>query len=174
VEARDAASSLDAGKLKEPVLLLTNVTRALDGQLIAGSEFKPVITREMGQPLLESPTVFNFFSPLNRIGDTGLYGPEFQILTPVTATARSNWMFRLLNQNFWREVTVNTDPYVALAPDPTQLVNYVDSAFFYRRMSSELRTKIIDTISRQSDDRGRRAMSALWLSVASGEYQVQH
>lgn len=174
VEARDAASSLDAGKLKEPILLLTNVTRALDGQLIAGYEFKPVITREMGQPLLESPTVFNFFSPLNRIGDTGLYGPEFQIFTPVTATARSNWMFRLLNQNFWREVTVNTDPYVALAPDPTQLVNYVDSAFFYRRMSSELRTKIIDTISRQSDDRGRRAMSALWLSVASGEYQVQH
>jgi uncharacterized protein (DUF1800 family) len=174
VEARDTALNANGGKLKEPILYFTSVARAVEAQLQSNAPFNAAITREVGQPLLESPTVFNFFMPGHRLDDVGLYGPEFQIFTPISTTARANWVFHLLNERFWRDMTISTEPYFYAANDPAYLLSLIDTNFFYKRMSPALRDEILDTVSRQSDDRGRRAMSALWLAVSSGEYLIQH
>ncbi|MFN7965632.1 MAG: DUF1800 domain-containing protein [Acidobacteriota bacterium] len=173
-EARTPSTSANRGKLKEPILYFTSVARAFDGQLIAGMEFAPLVTQQVGESLLESPTVFNFFSPMHKVGDTGLYGPEFQIYSPVASVARNNWVFSLLNDSFWRSLRINTGPYVSSAGDPARLVDLINTNLFYQRMSPALRDELISTVAQQSDDPGRRAMSAIWLAVTSGEYLVQH
>ncbi len=173
-EARDASVSTATGKLKEPILHFTAVARALEGQMQTTIMYEPVLTREIGESLLESPTVFNFFSPLNKVGDTGLFGPEFQIYTPVTAMGRSNWVYQLLNDRFWRSIRINTEPYLTSTNDPTYHVSLIDRTFFYGRMSSTLRNELIDAVSRTSSDPGRRTMTSIWLATTSGEYLVQH
>lgn len=59
-EARSAPTG-DAGKVKEPVLLLTSLARAI-GFATDGYVF---VTRDtsMGQPVMRAPSVFNFYPP---------------------------------------------------------------------------------------------------------------
>ncbi len=173
-EARNTTTTATDGKLREPILHLSAMLRALQAQPPANSFDNFATERVMGEKLLESPTVFNFFSPLHKIGTTGLYGPEFQTYTPVMAVNRANLIFRFLNGNFNDDIPLLLSPYQSLADDPTRLIDRVNNDFFRGRMSTALRNELIDSISRQTDDPKRRAMTALWLAVTSGEYAVVH
>ena len=43
-----------------------------------------------------SPSVFSWFSPLYRVPNSALYGPEFQIYSATEATLRGNFMYSIL------------------------------------------------------------------------------
>ena len=95
------------GKLREPLLKLTQVWRALHartptgdpiyGGRIGNLQTWPPMVDMVGEAPLYSPTVFNFFkpdfAPSGEMRNGGMIGPEFQILTDTTATSLANLLF---------------------------------------------------------------------------------
>ena len=81
------------GKLKEPVLLVTNMLRAMnalsDGVYLIGQ------TRNMDQEVYTAPTVFNFYPADYVIPGTSLAGPQFGIFNATTYFPRANFMYNL-------------------------------------------------------------------------------
>jgi hypothetical protein len=81
------------GKLKEPVLLVTNMLRAMsaasDGVYLIGQ------TRGMDQDVYTSPTVFNYYPADYVIPGTSLAGPQFGIFNATTYFPRANFMWNL-------------------------------------------------------------------------------
>jgi hypothetical protein len=172
-EARSAEPAPEVGKLREPILYLAGVLRALDGQVQPGRTLTLTETRDLGQRLLESPSVFNYFSPLYQVEER-LFGPEFQVYTPLTSVSRANLLYRYLNENYRKEIAIDLEPYRAVAGQPTQLVDLVDERFFQGRMSAGLRDSLLRSLNAHSTSTSRRAMTALYLALSSGEYLVQH
>lgn len=98
IEARSLAAYDDpgAGRLREPYLRWVRLVRSLE----ANSENESYLIpdwghlQEMGQRVMSSNSVFNFFlpdyQPPGELADAGLVGPEFQILTATTALSSQN------------------------------------------------------------------------------------
>ena len=172
-EARSAEIVAESGKLREPILFLTTVLRGLDGQVLPDRTLTLTETRELGQRLLESPSVFNYFSPLHQV-EEGLFGPEFQIYTPLTSVSRANLLYRYLNDAYHKEIAIDLEPFKALTSQPVQLVDLVDERFFYGQMSDAMRDSLIRSLNAHTTSSSRRTMTALYLSLSSGEYLVQH
>ncbi|HYP51401.1 MAG TPA: DUF1800 family protein, partial [Pyrinomonadaceae bacterium] len=83
------------GKLREPVLLLTNVlrhfnVRSADGAQMSDGNVNGLSTA-MGQNTFNSPTVFNYYSPDYIVPGTTVLAPEFGIFTTGTSIARANF-----------------------------------------------------------------------------------
>ena len=90
-EARSASTAPSRGKLKEPLLRLTQFWRAYDAQSADGSfVFRPATIDVFAQGPLQSPSVFNFFSPFyappGEITDAGQTGAGVAGSLPSTRT----------------------------------------------------------------------------------------
>ncbi len=85
------------GKVKEPLLRLTQLWRAYDATSISGRY--PLVASYIlfGQGPLQASHVFNFFSPFyappGEIRDASLVAPELQIATEYLSTQFTNFMF---------------------------------------------------------------------------------
>src|SRR5205085_10762979 len=79
--ATDGVSTLaaDQGHLREPVLYITTLLRAL-GAVLPTDTNMAMFSDSMGQSLFYPPSVFNYFSSSYPIPGFGIPGPEFQIL----------------------------------------------------------------------------------------------
>jgi hypothetical protein len=133
------------------------------------------LAAEMGQRVFYSPSVFNYYSPFYRVRGTPLYGPEFQILTSVTALVRANFVGRLLGGKFGGDVTIDYTPFTSLAADPEALVDYVNALFMGGLMSAEHRQAVIEAVTASpATNTTDRARTALYLVLTSGQYQVEH
>ena len=101
-EARqgDAGSgAVVAQHLREPVLFITSVLRALHSTVTTTNGL-PGYASNMGQNPFYSPTVFNYFPPDYEIGGTNLNAPEFGIYSPSTAMLRLDFLNSLIfNRN---------------------------------------------------------------------------
>jgi uncharacterized protein (DUF1800 family) len=103
-EARgDNKTDPDYGKLREPVLFVTNILRPFNptannnisvpancGGLSDGAI--NVITQTLDQDVLNPPTVFNYYNMDYIIPGTPLAGPEFGIFSTGTALKRPNFV----------------------------------------------------------------------------------
>lgn len=98
-EARSSAQLSNAGfgKLKEPLLRQSALYRAFNGASAEGRYAIFNTDNSLGQTPLDSPTVFNFFSPdfvqPGLLASAGLYAPEFQITTASTAVSVANSLY---------------------------------------------------------------------------------
>ncbi|HEY1147223.1 MAG TPA: hypothetical protein VGF27_01540, partial [Pseudoduganella sp.] len=63
-------------------------------------------------------------------------------------------------------------PFVAVAGNPTTLLNLVDATLLQGRMSPSARAAIGDTVSRTTDLK-QRAITALYLTAITAEFAVQ-
>lgn len=169
------ASALPAvqhGHLKDPVLHVLNLGRALGAQIGDPATFL-YLFGDLGQLVLTSPTVFSFYSPLAALpGHPDLYGPEFQIYTPTLAVQRANLIHSLLSGQLGSAFSVNLAPFTALAGNPVALVEQVNQTLFQGRMSDGLRQAILDATLATSDA-SQRALGALYLAAISSEYAVR-
>jgi hypothetical protein len=77
-EARNDAPPSDFGRLRTPVQHTIAMCRALGLTPSAASNFDYLLA-DMGESIVNAPSVFGHYSPLFRIPKTALYGPEFQI-----------------------------------------------------------------------------------------------
>ncbi|MEO6392412.1 MAG: DUF1800 domain-containing protein, partial [Pyrinomonadaceae bacterium] len=91
----------DYGKLREPVLLVTNVLRPFNPRANNNISIPAScnglsdgvindVTQPLDQDVFNSPNVFNYFSMNYVIPGTPLSGPEFQIFSTGTALKRAN------------------------------------------------------------------------------------
>ena len=98
-EARSSAVAATAsfGKLREPLLRAAAVLRGYNAATNLGrfAIFNP--EGNLAQAALRAPTVFNFFEPYfvepGLLAASGLYAPEYQILTDTTAISIPNQLW---------------------------------------------------------------------------------
>ena len=174
-DARGASKMDQAfGKLKEPVLRLTEFYRSVTATPEDGV-YSFWLEDTFGQQPFDSPTVFNFYSPdyasPGAIAAAGLVSPEFQITTDTTVVEQANTMYAAL---FWGIVPYDLGPEETLADNPTALVDHLNVKLMNGAMSSGMRQIMIETITQlPSYDLKERALSAYWLVVNSPEYLVE-
>jgi uncharacterized protein (DUF1800 family)/fibronectin type 3 domain-containing protein len=173
------ATSSASGKLTEPVLFVVAPLRALRAT-VTDHPFMSDRAESMGQKVFFPPSVFSYFSPGYRVRGTAigngppLGGPEFQILTSVTALERANYIGSLLGGRFGDDVTFDMNAYTFRATDPGGLVDYCNVTLLGGRMSPEERQIIVAAVKASSTTANalERARTALFLTLAIAQSQV--
>ncbi len=184
-EARpDLPMDLD-GKLKEPLLRLTQVWRAYDAQSASGRYPLVAAFVLFGQGPLQSPSVFNFFSPFysppGEIRNSGLVAPEFQIASEYQNTYVANyWFFQIfgLNQTIpdlqEDDIFIDFSAEMAIAVDADALVDMVADKLLAGQISDPLRQEITGIMALIPDtETALRAAEAIYLVVSSPEFAYQ-
>jgi hypothetical protein len=164
-----------SGKLSEPVLYAVSMLRALNAT-VTDHPFLSERVAEMGQRVLFPPSVFSYYSPGYRVRGTGtppLGGPEFQILTSVTALERVNFAGSLLGNRFGTDVTVDYAPFTSLAGNAAALVDFCNNLFMGGAMSTEERNEIISAVNvTAASNPTERVRTALYLTIIAAQAQV--
>ena len=185
-EARTWPTSINSsgGRLRENYLRRVHIARAFDARSLA--RIYPLVDRNapvnFGQRPLSSPTVFNFFlpdyQPNGPVTEAGLYAPEFQIITAVTAIASSDELDTQIhrgmnfdNENPFNEVRLDLSNEIAIAPNVTALIDRLDLLLTYGNMSGQMRQILIQAVSNLPDP-ADRAKLAVYLIAISPEYAV--
>lgn len=159
-EAR-ATPARHFGKLREPLLKLTALWRALQAQPAPNGFVGAIDTdRFLAQRPLAAPSVFNFYEPTytqpGPLTDAGLVGPEFQILNESTAITSSDGLLAILFNGYQVDAnerirTVNPQPYATIPPsvldtlpqEAAGLVEALDNTLLYGRMPASMRSRLI-------------------------------
>ncbi|WGM30482.1 DUF1800 domain-containing protein [Brevundimonas sp. NIBR11] len=196
-EARNSALAATPtyGKLREPLIRVTNWMRAFGAASISGNYLitSTSANTSLGQSPLSSPSVFNFYRPgyvppNTRLGDQNLTAPEFQIVDEVTVAGYANTMQTVIGSGIGsgsdvRSAYVNE---VAIADDANALVDRMNLLLLSGQMSDALRVRIIDSLNGVvipkptatnqatiATAKLNRAKLAIYMTMVSPEYLVQ-
>lgn len=170
-EARNDLPTPDQGRLKEPILHVCGFLRALNGRFNAGHQLAYVFD-SMAQSVLNPPSVFSWFSPMYRLQDRPLFGPEFQIYSPTEATLRGN-MFHHLLSGSGGDFTIDLSPFQAYGQDMPALVEKANQVLLHGRMPAAMKQILIDAAAPGYDAK-TRIQTVLYLTALSGHYAVQY
>jgi uncharacterized protein (DUF1800 family) len=172
VEARGAPAP-DVGHLRDPVLHTLSLVRVLGGQVSSARNLFWDYSL-MGERLAQAPTVFGFYSPMAPLpGNTGFFGPEFQLYSGSQAVRRANFVLALLDGSLGGAINVDIAPFLNVAQDPQALMALVERTLLQGRMSVAARQAIGEAVFKVSSDMKQRALTALYLTAITGEYVVQ-
>lgn len=183
-EARDIAqaTTVTAGKLREPVLRLSHYLRAFTTPpQIPRWNLEPWWMNDVFlQRPLSSASVFNFYrpeySPAGEMASNNVQGPEFQIYHEASLVDSHNFI------EYWAaNEPVGSDKfkhdysaYMTLANDPAALVDRLNLVMTSNMLSPETRTSIINAVANVSASKPRdRFLLALMLFEISPDYLVQ-
>ncbi len=173
------------GKLKEPLLRLTQLWRAYDAQSNSGRY--PILAAYIffGQGPLQSPSVFNFFSPFysppGEIRNSGLVAPELEIATEYQNTFLTNYFFGQIfglnqtNANLGEDdVFIDISEEMAVADDIDVLIDMVALKLLGGQISDTLRNEIGGMLALIPEtDTTIRAAETIYFVVTSPEYAYQ-
>ena len=174
-EARGSEKSDPAyGRLREPVLFVTNLCRTLgatsDGVLAAQAT-------TMGQTLFNPASVFSYFSPDNEIQERVL-GPEFGIQSSTTTIGRINFVSTLVFNGIGRGAPTGGTPldlskWSPLAADPAALVSAVSRLLLHGTMTGEAAREVTAAVAAvPATNALARVKTAISLVASSSAYQV--
>jgi uncharacterized protein (DUF1800 family) len=185
-EARPAMSMDLDGKLKEPLLRLTQLWRAFDARSQSGLYRLDGASFIFGQGPLQSPSVFNFFSPFyappGEISDSSLVAPEMQIATEYQNTFITNYFLyqtfvaNQLNIAALREndVYINFSAELGLASDPAALVDSVADTLLGGTVNDTLRTELISTVAGiDASESALRVAETIYIIATSPDFAIQ-
>ena len=187
------------GKLREPLLKLTHLWRAMDARSgngrVGNLNTWPPLELRLGEAPLRSPTVFNFFkpdyAPPGEVRTRGLRAPEFQILSDSLAVSTPNRLFyelfcyytgsdRCYDSDSADTLQMNLARDTSLAAgDPAALLDRYNLLFLSGQMSPFMRATILAQLQQlTAQDYGAalgrvRVQNALYLIMNSPEYSVQ-
>lgn len=173
------------GKLKEPLLRVTQFWKAYNATSNSGRF--PLLGAYIlfGQGPLQSPSVFNFFSPFfappGEIRDSSLVAPELEIATEFQNTQFTNlillqcFALNSLSQGLGDDdVFIDFEEEVAIAGDSDALINMVANKLLAGDISDTLRTEIAGMLARIPEtDTALRAAETIYFVVTSPEYAYQ-
>lgn len=195
-EARDTAeTTVETGKLREPVVRLVNWMRAFnarsnDGRFLLGGTTDP--STQLAQSPMYSPSVFNFYRPgyvppNTLVGAAGLVSPEFQITTETSVAGYLNFMRGVVQSGIGtatagvRDIQPNYATEISLANDPDALIDRVSLLLTTSPLSQTTRLKVRNAVASVSigtanpdNDRRNRVYLAVYLVMASPEYILQN
>ncbi|MCH7854657.1 MAG: DUF1800 family protein, partial [Proteobacteria bacterium] len=191
-EARPELAMDPDGKVKEPLLRLTQLWRAYNATSVSGkyqllAQIPPFIFLAQGP--LQSPSVFNFFSPFyappGEFRDSDFVAPELEIATEYQNTLITNYMFY---QSFFAnsnnaasadlsedDVLIDVAEEMLIADDAEALINRVVEKLMAGRISQVLRDEIGGMLALIAgpDDDALRVAETIYLVVTSPEYAFQ-
>ncbi|MDH3619297.1 MAG: DUF1800 domain-containing protein [Gammaproteobacteria bacterium] len=184
-EARPALAMEIDGKLKEPLIRLTQLFKAYDATSESGRY--PLVASYIlfGQGPLQSPSVFNFFSPFfappGEIRDSSLVAPELEIATEYLNTLFTNYMFfQTFGLNHTNEdleedqIYINLQEEMDIAADIDGLIDMVADKLLGGEISDPLRTEMAGMLALLPEtDPVLRAAEAVYFVVTSPEYAYQ-
>jgi uncharacterized protein (DUF1800 family) len=180
-DARGSAKTMQgAGHVREPVIRLTNLLRAFNATSPDGKFSIRGANANLGQEAMHSPTVFNFFSPdysaPGAIAEAGLKSPELEITNETTVVTVANFLRTGINGGLGpstARVTLNLSNEIALAANPTQLVDHLNTLLMAGNMSPEMRTILINAVTQiPATNPTERARTAIYLTINSPEFTV--
>ncbi len=171
-EARNDLPSANSGRLKEPILQTCGFLRALNGHF-KNPNAMVYLYAYMAQSPLNAPSVFSWFSPMYRVPKSPIFGPEFQIYTPMEATLRGNLFHYMLSNPAGGDFTLDLMPFQPFANDMPGLVELVNQKLLYGRMTAAMKQTLIDAAT-PGYDSITRIQTVLYLTSLSGQYAVQH
>lgn len=184
-EARNGTGSDTDGKIKEPLLRLTQLWRAYDARSASGRYPFAAAFIFLGQGPMQSPSVFNFFSPFYsppaEFRNAGLVAPELEIATEYQNTYVTNyWFFQTFALNHTATDLEEDDIYIdlseemSIAADADALIDRVAEKLLAGQISEALRQEIRGIMALVPDtDSALRAAEAVYLVVSSPEYAYQ-
>jgi len=170
-EARNDTPPATFGRLRSTEQFLLAFSRTLNLGLPFVSGFNYLMIG-MDESVLDAPSVFGHYSPLFKIPKGGgLFGPEFQIYSASDASNRANFIYD--NMLYRYPFNQQLLPFINLAGTPQALIDAVDNALLFGRMSTTTRTAILNSLNAMPDN-NQRAIEAVYLTALSGEFLVQH
>ena len=180
------------GKLREPVLRLTELWRAFNAQAPAPDAYGQIamignggFLGNFGQAPLESPTVFNFYLPdyqqPGTFADNGLYSPELQITNESTTYTTADTYYGFTAKAYLGMPTPPTDrplidlsPLAANAANPAAMVATVNADLFYGSMSASMQSTLTNMLTNLSGATAQeKAWSAIYVAMLSPEFAAQ-
>ncbi len=196
-EAREGhLSDPDFGKIREPVIRLAHLWRALDGTpgidsdgVHSTADFPLLRVDEMtGQAILSSQSVFNFFKPDNTVVPGGrTLSPEMEIMSEANlASTHNNFHHQIYrfnnrsdiigNGDNTRVTTINLEPLIALAGNPDSLLDWYNLVFFAGGMPDDMRQILFDYLrSLPDNDAGlfAKVQDTLFMVMVAPQFHVQ-
>ncbi|HEV8238274.1 MAG TPA: DUF1800 family protein [Thermoanaerobaculia bacterium] len=187
-EARSTsvAARQDAGHLREPVVRILGLLRAVDTEPRNGrwrllNALGGQNGSSIGEVPLSSPTVFNFFEPgfalPGEIAQAGLVSPEFQIASETTIVNAANFVLSLLGNGSNGPLRFDLTPFQA--PQVTSdaaLLDKIDLLLFGGAMSDGTRTILTNALADPDFPHAspnQRTLTLLWLASMAPESVVQ-
>ncbi|MEZ5650172.1 MAG: DUF1800 domain-containing protein [Burkholderiaceae bacterium] len=193
-EARDGTRAMLAGsgRVREPILRFAHWMRSFDAdsesrQFLIGVTDDPA--KSLGQSVLRSPSVFNFYRPgyvppNTDLATNGLVAPELQTTHETSVAGWLNMMRQVVAQGYGesRDVRSAYGRELALAMNPAELVERINVLLLNGSMSGTLRARLqqaVESVNIPSNDPARadqarlsRVHMAVFLAIASPEYAV--
>lgn len=184
-EARpDLPMEID-GKLKEPLLRLTQLWRAYNATSASGRYSFEAVNYFFGQGPLQSPSVFNFFSPFyappGEIRDSGLLAPELGIASEFQNALVTNYfLFQALGITSEvpglgpDDVYIDISREMALADDTAALIDLVAEKLLAGQVSQGLRDQIAGMLGViPASERALRVGEVIYFISSSPEFAYQ-
>ena len=177
------------GKLREPVMLLTNLARLFDARSFDRTTLSDGVvtsaTSPMGQIAFMPSSVFNYYPPGYIVPGSSFNGPEFSLYTTGSAIARINFVNTLV----FNGIPINADAritqgtsiglsdlaaIVAADPSGNDLMDVLNIKMMHGTMSPQMRSTIHNVVLTVPDWAPLlRAKRAVYLVATSSQYQVQ-
>jgi hypothetical protein len=184
--AGDTDVKAEGGHLREPVLWLTDVMRALNftnndvtagNDVVANASYNTLgnYTSALSQKPYASASVFNFFPPDYYIPGSSTNAPEFSLENTASAIGRLS----LANTIVYNKISgFNVDLSATstlgkLTSNPGNLVDALGQMFMHGQMPSDMRTSIVNQITSLTDP-AQRVRVAVYLVITSSQYKIEH
>ena len=185
------------GKLREPVLRISHVWRAFNVTRGADSDYGEYNTTSphvqdldalIGQAVLKSPSVFNFYrptyTPLGVLRDEKVSAPETEIYTDNNILATTTRINSHIQRHFAGSTTpqdlrwsyIDLSKETELAQVPADLLEHLDLLLLSGGMSDDLKQILVEhmqALPATLEGRSVRARDTISLIVASPDYLVQ-
>jgi hypothetical protein len=176
-----SSSEVNFGHLREPVVLISHLVRALGGVPTASNSLNSV-ANNMGQSLFNQGSVFSYFSPDNMITVDSpvqsnltlhLLGPEFQIYTTQTATQMGDNAYNATYGASIGGTKLAMSEFNQYKGQIGPLLDEIDLVFTHSSMSASLRQQAQNAAANASSSQNA-VYAALYIVLTSGEYLVIH
>jgi uncharacterized protein (DUF1800 family) len=186
-EARTLINNTIAGKLREPIVRLTQIARTFNVSSTNGKwEIYDLSNADtgLGQAPLRSPSVFNFFRPgyvppNTALATQALLAPEFQLHNETSTAGYINMVSYFIKSGYM-DVKLNLSNIEALATDAKALVEWLNLHLTANQLSTAT-TDLIQqaleanpvTSASSTSAKYDRLYAAILLVAACPEYLIQ-
>ena len=176
--AGDTNPGYDGGRLREPILYVTNMVRGLGFVNTDANGYYGTLSNysgALGEKPYGSNSVFNFFPPSYMIPGTVVNAPEFDLENTATVILRltlaDNVVYNRLS-GFRADLSA-TSAFGQMAANPGNLADSLGIVFMHGQMPAAMRTAIVNHISTFSDP-AERVRVATYLVITAPQYKVLH
>jgi uncharacterized protein (DUF1800 family) len=200
-EARgDVKTDPGYGKLREPAQYITGFLRAnnvksfdklLTSDGVLGNRSSVDFAGTLDQPIFQPSTVFSYYQPGYEVPGTKILGPAFGILSTSTTLRRANDINTLVYSGVTANITptaaspdrprgtsIDTANLEALAANPGDVADALNSLLLHGTMSTQVRTSLITAMNAINDANvttrnQKRARVAVYLVATSSQYDIE-